>query len=117
MPCAPASPSSNCPPIPIAPTVATAGPSPAMLITRCSAARGRHEGGRSTPGDRRPRLRIAGCHRPHASGGDTLCGGGVAAHAAVCQAGERQPRRLRSEEHTSELQSPKDLVCRLLLEK
>src|SRR5574340_1237811 len=26
-------------------------------------------------------------------------------------------RRLRSEEHTSELQSPKDLVCRLLLEK
>src|SRR5438094_6466333 len=26
-------------------------------------------------------------------------------------------RRLRSEEHTSELQSPYDLVCRLLLEK
>src|SRR5574340_266149 len=26
-------------------------------------------------------------------------------------------RRPRSEEHTSELQSPKDLVCRLLLEK
>src|SRR5574340_1549544 len=25
--------------------------------------------------------------------------------------------RMRSEEHTSELQSPKDLVCRLLLEK
>src|SRR5574340_1103930 len=25
--------------------------------------------------------------------------------------------RVRSEEHTSELQSPKDLVCRLLLEK
>src|SRR5574340_52560 len=25
--------------------------------------------------------------------------------------------RLRSEEHTSELQSPKELVCRLLLEK
>src|SRR5207248_4395944 len=33
------------------------------------------------------------------------------AHAAL-------PRvRLRSEEHTSELQSPYDLVCRLLLEK
>src|SRR5258708_15463101 len=30
---------------------------------------------------------------------------------------ERQPRRLRSEEHTSELQSPDHLVCRLLLEK
>src|SRR5207248_6550208 len=26
-------------------------------------------------------------------------------------------RRMRSEEHTSELQSPYDLVCRLLLEK
>src|SRR5207248_9575766 len=35
--------------------------------------------------------------------------------------GERLPiwigRRSRSEEHTSELQSPYDLVCRLLLEK
>src|SRR5436189_809338 len=28
-----------------------------------------------------------------------------------------QPRRYRSEEHTSELQSPMYLVCRLLLEK
>src|SRR5207248_2627690 len=28
-----------------------------------------------------------------------------------------KPRTLRSEEHTSELQSPYDLVCRLLLEK
>src|SRR5438094_7238687 len=27
------------------------------------------------------------------------------------------PHKLRSEEHTSELQSPYDLVCRLLLEK
>src|SRR2546428_4826710 len=27
------------------------------------------------------------------------------------------PRRMRSEEHTSELQSRSDLVCRLLLEK
>src|SRR5438034_6387309 len=33
--------------------------------------------------------------------------------------GERRPRgdRFRSEEHTSELQSHSDLVCRLLLEK
>src|SRR5438094_10533426 len=30
---------------------------------------------------------------------------------------ERCHRALRSEEHTSELQSPYDLVCRLLLEK
>src|SRR5438094_1368134 len=29
----------------------------------------------------------------------------------------RAPRGSRSEEHTSELQSPYDLVCRLLLEK
>src|SRR5574340_1250229 len=29
----------------------------------------------------------------------------------------RLPWRPRSEEHTSELQSPKDIVCRLLLEK
>src|SRR5256885_9513677 len=29
----------------------------------------------------------------------------------------RNPRRPRSEEHTSELQSPCNLVCRLLLEK
>src|SRR5207248_6435951 len=29
----------------------------------------------------------------------------------------RSARRVRSEEHTSELQSPYDLVCRLLLEK
>src|SRR2546426_9049101 len=29
----------------------------------------------------------------------------------------RESRRIRSEEHTSELQSPCNLVCRLLLEK
>src|SRR5258708_18763585 len=33
------------------------------------------------------------------------------------QAGGGGGRRLRSEEHTSELQSPDHLVCRLLLEK
>src|SRR5258708_30134441 len=30
---------------------------------------------------------------------------------------KRRPKRSRSEEHTSELQSPDHLVCRLLLEK
>src|SRR5256885_6554321 len=30
---------------------------------------------------------------------------------------KKSPRRMRSEEHTSELQSPCNLVCRLLLEK
>src|SRR5260221_6789750 len=43
--------------------------------------------------------------------------------ACLGQAGDRQGRgvggedRVRSEEHTSELQSHSDLVCRLLLEK
>src|SRR5690349_23509599 len=32
-------------------------------------------------------------------------------------AGKHGPRECRSEEHTSELQSRRDLVCRLLLEK
>src|SRR5258708_27801315 len=35
------------------------------------------------------------------------------AHQSQCQAGKQR----RSEEHTSELQSPDHLVCRLLLEK
>src|SRR5690348_17801287 len=37
------------------------------------------------------------------------------AHAVVVH--EARRRRVRSEEHTSELQSPVHLVCRLLLEK
>src|SRR5690349_23993180 len=36
--------------------------------------------------------------------------------AAICR-GAHTPRLRRSEEHTSELQSRRDLVCRLLLEK
>src|SRR5206468_12850829 len=34
-----------------------------------------------------------------------------------CRAPRRHPREPRSEEHTSELQSRSELVCRLLLEK
>src|SRR5207248_7936094 len=41
-----------------------------------------------------------------------VMGWSSAARSAV-----RRGRRSRSEEHTSELQSPYDLVCRLLLEK
>src|SRR5256885_12206517 len=41
----------------------------------------------------------------------------LAAVVAVEAAEKMQQRRLRSEEHTSELQSPCNLVCRLLLEK
>src|SRR5690349_22602459 len=38
---------------------------------------------------------------------------GIASHAAP----KPRPLKRRSEEHTSELQSRRDLVCRLLLEK
>src|SRR5437867_6793258 len=47
--------------------------------------------------------------------------GCLRAAASTCCAGSRSSTtpavRARSEEHTSELQSPYDLVCRLLLEK
>src|SRR5256885_11185122 len=36
---------------------------------------------------------------------------------AITYEGKDSPARCRSEEHTSELQSPCNLVCRLLLEK
>src|SRR2546430_7737033 len=39
------------------------------------------------------------------------------ASATATRAGSRMAERLRSEEHTSELQSQSNLVCRLLLEK
>src|SRR5574340_1688941 len=38
-------------------------------------------------------------------------------HSSMNAASLALPWAARSEEHTSELQSPKDLVCRLLLEK
>src|SRR5207248_9310083 len=47
--------------------------------------------------------------RPKASSNRSTC-------SSVCTA-ETVNTRHRSEEHTSELQSPYDLVCRLLLEK
>src|SRR2546426_1739395 len=46
-------------------------------------------------------------HRDH----PLLRAGGLVARS------RSEPRRLRSEEHTSELQSPFNVVCRLLLEK
>src|SRR3989442_4078876 len=56
--------------------------------------------------------------------GPAICSPGVAPRSSCCgsashvQNGVRVPRtRLRSEEHTSELQSRPHLVCRLLLEK
>src|SRR5207248_10416862 len=41
----------------------------------------------------------------------------LAQHRARERSARRPPLEHRSEEHTSELQSPYDLVCRLLLEK
>src|SRR5437867_6411149 len=47
-----------------------------------------------------------------------VTGGGLWANGSLSQPVElRCVSCLRSEEHTSELQSPYDLVCRLLLEK
>src|SRR5256885_9454577 len=45
------------------------------------------------------------------------CGGRREPKAARAAAGGTGRQRRRSEEHTSELQSPCNLVCRLLLEK
>src|SRR5688572_31631990 len=44
-------------------------------------------------------------------------GRGGAAHGLRARSPERRVRPVRSEEHTSELQSQSNLVCRLLLEK
>src|SRR5205807_10149800 len=51
------------------------------------------------------------CHDPHARRDVRRVG------QLDPDVGERRPERARSEEHTSELQSPCNLVCRLLLEK
>src|SRR6266496_5262361 len=48
---------------------------------------------------------------------DSSCVAGAGADAHAAPAVARQDARERSEEHTSELQSRRDLVCRLLLEK
>src|SRR5258708_9167751 len=62
--------------------------------------------GRQHPAQRRdPVVRCGGGGAAHGAGGEDQCGG------------PRTERRGRSEEHTSELQSPDHLVCRLLLEK
>src|SRR5690349_22852254 len=45
------------------------------------------------------------------------CGAAEGQSRVGVRAGTRPPGARRSEEHTSELQSRRDLVCRLLLEK
>src|SRR5207248_9175749 len=55
-----------------------------------------------------------GCEQPGVSPAYTLLGKRIVQHI---DEGGRTGAVGRSEEHTSELQSPYDLVCRLLLEK
>src|SRR2546426_2164961 len=69
----------------------------------------------------------AACPRHHGGGPDERSGGGATARGPAggpapraAGGGSRSdpiPGHGRSEEHTSELQSPCNLVCRLLLEK
>src|SRR5437588_4090489 len=51
---------------------------------------------------------------PTINDADRRCGGVI---PMTRRAASGKPKSLRSEEHTSELQSHSDLVCRLLLEK
>src|SRR5690242_21419415 len=75
---------------------------------------GRHEGRLRKPGSdtRRCRSPPAGA-RSWTAVGARACPGAVP-RPRTCRAGDS---RTRSEEHTSELQSHVNLVCRLLLEK
>src|SRR2546426_2202993 len=54
-------------------------------------------------------------HHLHGAAAGELLGDPIGCH--VTERRERRVARQRSEEHTSELQSPCNLVCRLLLEK
>src|SRR5256885_7236312 len=56
------------------------------------------------------RSRLSGCKPRQPFSTDRGCGGAQPQHVTT-------PKAHRSEEHTSELQSPCNLVCRLLLEK
>src|SRR5690349_23871710 len=68
---------------------------------------------RSSPGDRS----CGGCGCCDTWGRYTDPGAEVSAARGVARSSRARPARSRSEEHTSELQSRRDLVCRLLLEK
>src|SRR5688500_19278421 len=68
---------------------------------------------RSLHAPRRPYPAPAPCDRPARRGEDGM----AASDRARPPPGTRDPASDRSEEHMSELQSPCNLVCRLLLEK
>src|SRR5690349_23234890 len=80
-------------------TLFRSGTGPAILAQGPCRPRGPRQGREAPPGEPDAGKRQA------AGGGD---GGAPRA---------QEPPELRSEEHTSELQSRRDLVCRLLLEK
>src|SRR5207302_9125730 len=66
------------------------------------------------------RSRVAGLTSPlfaSSSDSDTWRRMAVAFSATLSRCPSRSTKRRRSEEHTSELQSRENLVCRLLLEK
>src|SRR5437867_9401314 len=95
-------------PLPVGPTTATVSPAPTLKLTPQSAG-GRPSYANVTSANRMDdALVVAGSARPARTVGGLL---------------EERPDSVdpspifRSEEHTSELQSPYDLVCRLLLEK
>src|SRR5688500_19092148 len=69
-------------------------------------------GGRSADGCRRLDDRIARASEPGRDGDKAVARGSSTGIRPVSD-----DSRFRSEEHTSELQSPCNLVCRLLLEK
>src|SRR5688500_20020610 len=73
---------------------------------------------RSDPGSRRSAREADAAKVERDRRTSALGLGGAAAHAMSGRTPMREaPEELRSEEHTSELQSPCNLVCRLLLEK
>src|SRR5256885_12809656 len=67
----------------------------------------------------RPLPRRRNRHEPAERGEDDVddAGGGLRVAGGDGRGGPRVDEAARSEEHTSELQSPCNLVCRLLLEK
>src|SRR5947208_11931817 len=74
---------------------------------------GRRAHGEDATDQRRPRRREPPAHAGH-TGADAPVAGQPAASRSRSAT---RAVRVRSEEHTSELQSPDHLVCRLLLEK
>src|SRR5690606_41831930 len=73
--------------------------------TRGAGSAGRGRGPRGVAGGTRARVGVG------------LASGGLAGEQFVGGPGRGRDRIVRSEEHTSELQSREKLVCRLLLEK